>query len=435
MAPVVSTLAGVHRLPPELLSLLFHHTLGAYWLGGRHGPYMKTLFHLCSVCRFWRDVARTTASLWCNLETSSNMDPEMTSHILALSGQSALHLKVVLSLRPKWPHHAVLKAVCDHLPRASVLAIHCHSINGAKDKVAALDGVSLSAVENIQVEANISGSVHLVRSVGALVNELDLVRSIRLRHVGIQWDLSHTLSRLQVMVLRDIDIHFTPEWRHWKAISLVAPAMERICLRNIGCSGVPDVAEMLDFPMVTHLDLSFRREKASLFQLVSAFRLVALTSLKVVANSSDALTSLKCNDNLRNVSQIAIWIANIDTLDLHDFFRATPLLQQLDALTSDQDVLAALVIRTESSPLLPATIVCPALTSIAVTTVNPIQLRSFLEARQSVAAMDHVMFRQGFPEGTYYERDLQWLQSRMAVGARAAPFDAAWITSVFEWGL
>ncbi|KAG2754827.1 hypothetical protein P692DRAFT_20828180 [Suillus brevipes Sb2] len=61
--------SALWRLPPEILSLIFHHCLipdGLLMIPRLPEPYLAPVL-LTRICRSWRDVAVNTPSLWCKL--------------------------------------------------------------------------------------------------------------------------------------------------------------------------------------------------------------------------------------------------------------------------------------------------------------------------------------------------------------------------------
>jgi hypothetical protein len=131
---------------------------------------------------------------------------------------------------------------------------------------------------------------------------------------------------------------------------------------------------------------------------------------------------------LANVQSLMLWFLEVDVVVLHNFFSLIPQLRNLDARRSDAGITAALCIPVISHSGSP-TVVCPVLQSLAVTSLDPVAVRNVLQSRQSASvAMDHVMFRQGFPAGDYYEEDLKWLMERVGVGARAPYLEPSWMS-------
>ncbi|KAJ7658673.1 hypothetical protein DFH06DRAFT_1130963 [Mycena polygramma] len=406
-----------HKLPVELLSLVLEDTVKDLSRIATRGHYFRTLLRLCRVCHRWRSVARSTALFWSHLDIGSHDNPDFVSYLLDISGSSPLRLRITLTSTPKWPSQAVIQAVLPHIPRARWLSIICATRASRHEVYLALRDVALQ-VTSLHLDVVPHDAMLVIHPAGSMHQ----LRALRLRQVGVPWGL---LSRLHTIVLRDIDIDSAPKWHEWEALSESSPAIERVCLRNIGCSDVPLNPRPLTFAQVTHLDLFFGRDESTLTKLTAALHLPMLSSLKVVADSVNIVPAIISHGKTNVLLNLALRLGKAEVSDFHSLFVSAPLLQHLHASDSEDNLVSALCI-----PKYPTStsIVCPALRSLRVTNVRPVQLKTFVEHRHTASDMFHqLMFKNGMPKGSYYESTLTWLQSRVVMSAHGPPFETAWV--------
>ncbi|KDQ62007.1 hypothetical protein JAAARDRAFT_123034, partial [Jaapia argillacea MUCL 33604] len=92
---IISLLAPIRRLPPEIISKIFAHTLGPGLVDPLKHPLPVLLTHVCS---YWRHIALSTPTLWSSLSVEPRYDhnsaqtKQILDEFLARSGTAPLSI-------------------------------------------------------------------------------------------------------------------------------------------------------------------------------------------------------------------------------------------------------------------------------------------------------------------------------------------------------
>lgn len=115
-------LSAFRRFPPEILSEIFQYFDSA--------PDFRTAYVPAQVCRLWRDVAFSTASLWTTLDLSlkegeEELELDMAQQWLARSGELPITFTLgSMDSQLKEPNHPCIQLLAAHAHRWEEATIH-----------------------------------------------------------------------------------------------------------------------------------------------------------------------------------------------------------------------------------------------------------------------------------------------------------------------
>ncbi|KAJ7734605.1 hypothetical protein B0H16DRAFT_1731672 [Mycena metata] len=421
--------SSIERLPFELLSSIFELALGNYWELRDKGPYELDRSAFAAVCTVWRAVILRSPSLWNSLEASTDTPCRLVSTSLSLGRLLPLQLRLDLRRGSVFSPENTLHCFTHHFHRLQLLCVTASDaeiISTLAILIASHRVVTLRYISVICLGKH--GDQFGILDLGCAVHSL---RSLKLRRVRFNWTCPGVFAGLTTLVLRDMLLCWAPGWEFWHSLSIGAPKLARLCVRNMGCSSFPPSHQTIRFHSVTDLDLFYAIDCASLRQLVSAFVLPALARFYFIAPSTEYLADLFVgSDGADYLDTLALYIPDVDLDLLQHFFRWCPNLRFLDVRTSEREVLEAIGIREHMQR--GYSVVCPALSVLAVADEHPKLVRQCMVACWPFSrAMDHVIFRGGFPEIDDYDEDLKWIQERVAVGIRLRYVHPPWVEDVF----
>ncbi|KDQ61995.1 hypothetical protein JAAARDRAFT_190695 [Jaapia argillacea MUCL 33604] len=122
---ILSLLAPIRRLPPEILSKIFTHTLSS---GFVHLSIHRLPVLLTHVCSYWRQIALSTSTLWSSLIIDPHDDEELARIRPILDGflvhSGTAPLSTCLILRNLLGGRDLVDSVVRHAPRWNSFSIH-----------------------------------------------------------------------------------------------------------------------------------------------------------------------------------------------------------------------------------------------------------------------------------------------------------------------
>ncbi|KAJ7120556.1 hypothetical protein C8R43DRAFT_1136730 [Mycena crocata] len=226
---------------------------------------------------------------------------------------------------------------------------------------------------------------------------------------SVMFDPVQSFTSLTTLVLRDFHRHYYPSWTQYLVLASQCVRLVRLSIRNVGCSNGPaSPADTLVFATVVEFDLFFGSATVSLSTIIVRLRFPAIRVLHFKAESESAVVWLNaCSTILHSVKHftfdgsldLGVWLPTT--------FSLMPLLNRLDMMSHDWVVFRSIKIAgalTEG----PGLIACPDLSYLVTSSVEPSEVRRFVE-RRARGKMHTVVFRRAFDEA-HHREDIEWLR-------------------------
>ncbi|KAJ7028251.1 hypothetical protein C8F04DRAFT_1188792 [Mycena alexandri] len=389
---------------------------------------------LRDVCVTWRFVARGSATFWTAIYVHAGTCMSELWECIRFS--KVLQLRVVLHLHADAvvPADRLIGMVAPILHRCQVLWIHvtdCYSwdvLRGPLQSVVytGLQDFTLSVGGNARSEILKSGTFHL----GALQfdHPNKVLSKLRLHSFSYDWRTRPSFWSLNALTI--VDPATCLSWLDFRYIATVLATLQRLCLRNVCCTGMPaDPGEIIIFPSIVELDLYFGSAAPSVSLLIRRCTMPNLESLRFHADDfGHIMTMVFCETTLSTVRRLVIsstcgesfyWL----------LFTHLPLLRRLDILSHDRAILRGLMeadmrLYLQLPSQGPA---CPMLEEISTRGATAYDVREFFMRRAALGTkLAKVVFTGGFIQRMMSEADLPLLKSCVLV-EKGEPFcDPTW---------
>ncbi|KAJ7024532.1 hypothetical protein C8F04DRAFT_1192345 [Mycena alexandri] len=336
------------QLPPNIWLKIFivvvRRGRGCYRLVCR---MRETLMH---VCMAWRAVVRGHPGFWTQLRLKSYTSVDSARTSLECSGTQGIAIRLDLSatLDPAKPVNTelILHELQKHFHRVSILTVAFGTEESFQSFRSSFQSAELSRLSSFNVIQS-RNSVDQPSSPRILAWGVDIfpITSLRLQRAmfGLTWNVS--FSRLKILVLRDLAHHLAPLWTDYETLFSSAFLVEKICVRNVGCRGLPE--KLRRFPVLRYLndfDLSFGPD-TSFEHVLLAMRAPALKTFNYFGMTDEESEALVRSGSILAPVKVFIFGGQMEQWGLMTrIFLHAPSLVLLEVLSAEQRVLEAMIV-------------------------------------------------------------------------------------------
>ncbi|KAL0569262.1 hypothetical protein V5O48_012705 [Marasmius crinis-equi] len=324
--PATSDTVAVHRLPNELLTLIFEQ--GSCFASGRMLEpkyplmpvqpvntisFMLTVLH---VCHRWREVAIHTPALWTSLLVSRSRSIELPEVVKdcskpmdwvakALKRSQNLPLDITIDCTNISPT-PVIKQLIPESHRWRSLSIMVPNPQSLPVVLSTLGEVDVPMLESIEITANKVERVAISEQFPSFFSSSPKLAHVRLNRVRLLWNAS-PLNNLTSLELRFI---IWPDFLDLRQIFLRSPTLEHLVLHfdNYAFSHLDREGRApIPIPCLRSLELRFFYDDApNVVRLIQLFSIPTLESL--------TLKDLSCADWCRVLPYFRSYAASYPSL-------------------------------------------------------------------------------------------------------------------------